>query len=55
MKSLLHAKILKSDLATEQGTLLKGKAQYSRPPCTMLFRLAAFGIANIHFLQNKLP
>jgi hypothetical protein len=30
--------------------LLKGKAQYNRPPCTNWFRSAAFDIANIiHF------
>jgi hypothetical protein len=31
--------------------LLKGKAKYSWPPCTRLFRSGAFYIANV--LQNK--
>jgi hypothetical protein len=36
---------------------LKGKAQYSWPPCTNLFGSASFDISNIIyiFLQNKLP
>ncbi len=33
--------------------LLKGKAQYSWPPCTNLFRLVSFDIANIILLFHK--
>jgi hypothetical protein len=34
-------------------TLLKGKAQYSWPPCTNLFRPAPFYIENIIYIINK--
>jgi hypothetical protein len=33
-------------ITSDQGTLQKGKVQYSRPPSTNYFRFAAFDIAN---------
>ncbi len=49
-----HQKI--SFISHTKEPLLKGKDQYSWPPCTNYFRSAAFDKVNIiYFLQNELP
>ncbi len=42
-----------SPINLARETLLKGKAQYSSPPCTNLFRSAPFCIENVIYILNK--
>jgi hypothetical protein len=47
------AKLITTLIGLVKETLLKGKAQYSWPPCTNLFRSAPFYIENIIYIFNK--
>jgi len=38
--------------AQSQGNLTEGKAQYSVPPFTNLFRSSVFDTADCHFVQE---
>jgi hypothetical protein len=40
-------------MGSSREALLNGKAQYSRPPCTNLFRSAAFENENITYYLTK--
>ncbi len=42
-----------TQLLKTKEALLKGKAQYSWPPCTNSFRSASFDIANIIYYFTK--